>query len=43
MDIIKDDFWDQRPWILTGTAGIPHNSNDENNSNNSNKNSTQTG
>ena len=20
-DIIKDDFWKRRPWILTGTAG----------------------
>lgn len=21
VDIIKDDFWEQRPWILTGRAG----------------------
>ncbi|EON69651.1 hypothetical protein W97_08911 [Coniosporium apollinis CBS 100218] len=23
LDIIKDDFWTQRPWILTGRAGKP--------------------
>jgi tRNA(His) guanylyltransferase len=23
IDIIKDDFWKSRPWILTGTAGKP--------------------
>lgn len=21
MDIIKDDFWDRRPWLLTGKPG----------------------
>jgi hypothetical protein len=23
VDIIKDEFWNQRPWILAGTAGRP--------------------
>lgn len=23
VDIIKDDFWEKRPWILTGRAGRP--------------------
>jgi tRNA(His) guanylyltransferase len=22
VDIIKDDFWDKRPWILSGRAGV---------------------
>lgn len=21
LDLIKDDFWDQRPWILSGKPG----------------------
>ena len=21
LDIIKDDFWDRRPWLLSGKAG----------------------
>jgi tRNA(His) guanylyltransferase len=23
VDIIKDEFWNHRPWILAGTAGRP--------------------
>ena len=23
IDIIKDDFWERRPWILSGKAGKP--------------------
>ena len=29
VDIIKDEFWEKRPWILSGKAGRPVGSTDE--------------